>query len=500
MSQGDHTGSSYVVAAVVSLGFASLLGLAIQRRYLSTISDIPGPFWASFSTFWQVWHLIKGHIQEDSLHLHHTYGHFVRISNKEVSVSHPDAIRALLLTPLPKSNWYKIFCLPNYNHQTPMSETDPKRRVERARTVASAYALSNIIKSEPYIDNAIRLLEARLDELAASGKPVKFENWFNYMAFDIVGEVAFSHTFGFLEQGKDVGGAIANSRILTVYIAVMGYFQWLHRLTLGNPLVEKWGLTPSQHIFDTSKRAVLSRQKNPDVRFDMMEQWLQTRKLYPERLSENEMYGVVNATIGAGADTISSTMQAFWYHLLRHPQHLAKLRAEIDGAVDDGKLSTIVSFAEAQQLPFLQACIKETFRYHPAVMFGLPRVVPKGGVTIGSHYFAEGIELSVNPWVIHRSTDFFGPDAGLFNPERWLRSENQAEEKNLIQFGAGYNSCPGRNLAQLEVSKVTATMVRDYDVRQIDPTKDWSYEAHFTAVPYGWPCTVTRRNASKAKL
>ena len=74
MSQGDHTGSSYVVAAVVSLGFASLLGLAIQRRYLSTISDIPGPFWASFSTFWQVWHLIKGHIQEDSLHLHHTYG------------------------------------------------------------------------------------------------------------------------------------------------------------------------------------------------------------------------------------------------------------------------------------------------------------------------------------------------------------------------------------------------------------------------------------------
>jgi len=498
MSQEGYAGVGYVVLSIVSLGFASIVGLVIQRRYLSTISDIPGPFWASFSTFWQVWHLIKGRIQVDSLQLHRKYGHFVRISNKEVSVSHPDAIRALLLTPLPKSNWYKIFCLPNYNHQTPMSETDPKRRVERARTVASAYTLSNIIKSEPYIDKAIGLLETRLDELAASGKPVEFENWFNYMAFDIVGEVAFSHTFGFLEQGKDVGGAIANSRVLTIYIAVMGYFQWLHRLTLGNPLVEKWGLTPSQHIFDTSKRAVLSRQKNPDVRFDMMEQWLQTRKLYPEKLSENEMYGVVNATIGAGADTISTTMQAFWYHLIRHPQHLTKLQAEIDGAAAEGKLSKIVSFAEAQQLPFLQACIKETFRYHPAVMFGLPRVVPKGGLTIGSHHFAEGIELSVNPWVIHRSTEFFGPDADLFNPERWLRSDNQANEKNLIHFGAGYNSCPGRNLAQLEVSKVTATMVRDYDVRQIDPAKDWSYEAHFTAVPYAWPCTVTRRNAGKA--
>lgn len=148
-----------------------------------------------------------------------------------------------------------------------MSETDPKRRVERARSVASAYTLSNIVKSEPYIDNAIEIFEKRLDELAEAKKPVEFENWFNYMAFDIVGEVAFSSRFGFLESGKDVGGAIANSRVLTIYIVVMGYFQWLHHLTLGNPLIEKWNLTPSQHIFDTNKRAIQSRQQNPDVRY-----------------------------------------------------------------------------------------------------------------------------------------------------------------------------------------------------------------------------------------
>lgn len=29
-------------------------------------------------------------------------GHFVRINHEEVSVSHPDAIRAILLTPLTK--------------------------------------------------------------------------------------------------------------------------------------------------------------------------------------------------------------------------------------------------------------------------------------------------------------------------------------------------------------------------------------------------------------
>lgn len=36
-------------------------------------------------------------------------GHFVRISHKEVSVSHPDGIRAILLAPLRKV-WINLSC------------------------------------------------------------------------------------------------------------------------------------------------------------------------------------------------------------------------------------------------------------------------------------------------------------------------------------------------------------------------------------------------------
>lgn len=70
----------------------------------------------------------------------------------------------------------------------------------------------------------------------------------------------------------------------------------------------------------------------------------------------------------------------------------------------------------------------------------------------------------------------------------------------FAQFGAGYNSCPGRNLANLEVSKVTATLVRDFDTRQVDPKQKWSFKSHFTAVPYGWPCYVERRDTLKTSL
>ena len=247
--------------------------------------------------------------------------------------------------------------LPDHHHQTPMSEVNPKRRVERAKNVASGYALSNIIKSEPYIDSTIELLEKRWDELSQENKPVEFDKWFNYMAFDIVGEVTFSSRFGFLESGRDIGGAIANSRVLTLYVTIAGYFQWLHRLTLGNPLIAYFNLTPSQHIFDTCLTAVNARRKNPNTRMDMMEQWLGTLKAHPDRFEEKELHAVATATIGAGADTISATLQAFWYNLLRQPQHLSKLRAEIDSANAQGKLSKVVSYAEAQDLPFLQACV-----------------------------------------------------------------------------------------------------------------------------------------------
>jgi cytochrome P450 len=66
-------------------------------------------------------------------------------------------------------------------------------------------------------------------------------------------------------------------------------------------------------------------------------------------------------------------------------------------------------------------------------------------------------------------------------------------EKYLIAFGAGYAQCPGRHLAQMELSKTTAMLIRDYDIKQVNKGQDWKFETHFTAVPYGWPCYVTRR-------
>ena len=69
--------------ALKLLGYVQLLSFvllayivvtAVQRRYFSPISDIPGPFLASVSNFWQIWQIAMGHTAESTIKLHEKYG------------------------------------------------------------------------------------------------------------------------------------------------------------------------------------------------------------------------------------------------------------------------------------------------------------------------------------------------------------------------------------------------------------------------------------------
>lgn len=53
-------------------------------------------------------------------------------------------------------------------------------------------------------------------------------------------------------------------------------------------------------------------------------------------------------------------------------------------------------------------------------------------------------------------------------------------------------SCPGQNFAKIELSKILSTIVRDYDIRLVDPQKSWKWEANFITVPYDWPVYISK--------
>lgn len=124
---------------------------------------------------------------------------------------------------------------------------------------------------------------------------------------------------------------------------------------------------------------------------DFVTKFLTAQRENPEKMMEKDIRVSIGANIGAGSDTTSITLSAILYHLLKNPKTMRKLREELDNAAKDGRISDPITFKEAQDLPYLQAVVKEGLRIHPATGFTMPRIVPSGGREIMGRYFPGGV-------------------------------------------------------------------------------------------------------------
>lgn len=122
------------------------------------------------------------------------------------------------------------------------------------------------------------------------------------------------------------------------------------------------------------------------------------------------------------------------YHMIRHPNAWSRAREEIDQAQKHDGICRghVISYTDAQGLPYLQACFKEALRIFHPVSMGTPRVAPKGGITIDGHYFPAGTILSLNTFSMNLSREVWGPDAQEFKPERWLVEDTSSLDKQFL--------------------------------------------------------------------
>ena len=67
----DYQLAAFWIASIASIVFL------LKRRYGSSLRHIPGPFFASFSKAWQIYHVIKGDTEKVILELHKQYGQYI---------------------------------------------------------------------------------------------------------------------------------------------------------------------------------------------------------------------------------------------------------------------------------------------------------------------------------------------------------------------------------------------------------------------------------------
>jgi hypothetical protein len=76
------------------------------------------------------------------------------------------------------------------------------------RLVAHVYSLTNVLKSEPALDETVNLFIQRLDQFAGRGEEFDFGLWLEMYAYDNIGVVFFGKQFGFMKDSVDYGGYI----------------------------------------------------------------------------------------------------------------------------------------------------------------------------------------------------------------------------------------------------------------------------------------------------
>lgn len=213
-------------------------------------------------------------------------------------------------------------------------------------------------------------------------------------------------------------------------------------------------------------------------RGDLLSMFLKAKADRPEFMTDERVLVMAVSMAFAGSETTAITLSAVFYYLLKNPRCYQKLMQELEGAVENGAIENrpdgLVTWTESQKLPYLDACIKEAFRVHPAAGLPLERITPPQGVEICGRHVPGGTIVGCSAWVIHKRPEVYGDDVDCYRPERWLEADKeQLKDMNacMLQFGAGARTCIGKNISLLEVYKLVPSFLRRFEVRIRNPPR-----------------------------
>ncbi|KAF2479811.1 cytochrome P450 [Neohortaea acidophila] len=186
-----------------------------------------------------------------------------------------------------------------------------------------------------------------------------------------------------------------------------------------------------------------------------------------------------------GSGTTANTLTYLLWAMLRQPELVKRLRAELEAAFErDG--GAVPAAATCANLPFLQAVINETLRLYPTIIATLPRKALRDTVVGGMHIPA-GTIVGTQNYTIHQNETAF-PDATSFLPERWLDVKNEeAMKEAFVPFSIGARACIGINLAKMEISKTASAFFLRFDAEvdgSMTPKQMEMYDV-FSASPRG---------------
>ncbi|KAI1245644.1 hypothetical protein MGN70_012536 [Eutypa lata] len=160
------------------------------------------------------------------------------------------------------------------------------------------------------------------------------------------------------------------------------------------------------------------------------------------KLTEADMRSINVSLVSGGFETIATTMLAGlgWLASPEGQNVQQKVYDDLLNTYSDVETAWESVLVE-EKSEYTVALYKEMLRYFAAMQLPPPRQTMKefqwNGITI-----PKGVSVYMNVQAINHDKSYYGEDADIFKPERWLDEKRPIGPPYHFSFGAGLRACP----------------------------------------------------------
>lgn len=127
-----------------------------------------------------------------------------------------------------------------------------------------------------------------------------------------------------------------------------------------------------------------------------------------------------------------------------------------------------LSYGALVQMNLLHACMKESLRMHPPLIFLMRKVLEPRRALGGKFEIPPDDYVVASPSIAGMLPDVYA-EPGKWDPYRFLppREEDRAAPYSFLGFGAGRHGCMGEGFAYLQVKAIWSILLSTFDLEAV---------------------------------
>ncbi|KAF9255031.1 cytochrome P450 [Marasmius fiardii PR-910] len=355
-----------------------------------------------------------------------------------------------------------------------------KHRLHR-RVMNPAFGTPEIRRlSEIFFQKSLKLRDlwwALLNENEAKTCQVEIEvvSWITRLTLNIIGEAGFHYSFSALDgkstELSDAYSEISKASIEDPILLLKQAFPTLRSIIPEhNPAFRRARKIVSKianQLLHESKTLNENGSDAKDLLSVLVKSNMGEGIPSTKRMTDEDVIAQVPTFLAAGYESTTVAMTTALLALMDHPDVQVRLRTELLGVSADTP-----SMDQLNELPYLDAFVKEVLRLYPPVPVTSRTalkddVIPLWGESYRTIKVKKGTNIAMSIVSVNRDKELWGEDAEDFRPERWSRNLPDAVPGiwgNTMTFFGGPYGCIGWRFAVIEIKVFLFTVVRAFSL------------------------------------